>query len=255
MWRTVLTQGDPFATRMRHFFGRLPSSPRCVACNAPFAGIGGVFTRMMGRGRASSKNPRYCSVCDVFLSKYPGGAEIELSMLFVDVRGSTMLAENMRPTAFSRLMNRFYEATIDVLIHADAMVDNLIGDEVTALFVPGYAGKQHARRAVEAGRQLLRTAGHGSPEGPWIPLGIGIHTGEAYVGTIAGTSETASNFTALGDNVNITARLVAHAGPGEILVSEAACRAAELDCDELERRDLELKGKSGPVTVRVLQAP
>ena len=254
MWRLVLTEGDPFAVRQRRIFGRLPSNPRCAACHAPFAGFGGVISRIMGRGSPSSKNPRYCSVCDVFLGKYPGGAEIELTMLFVDVRGSTELAESMSATEFSRLMNRFYEAAINVLVHADALVDKLIGDEVTALFIPGYAGKQHARRAVEAGQELLRATGHDTPEEPWAPIGVGIHTGAAYVGSIAGANESSMDFTALGDNVNVTARLVARAGAGESLVSEAACRAAGLDCDALERRDLELKGKSEPVTVRVLRA-
>jgi adenylate cyclase len=52
-------------------------------------------------------------------------------------------------------------------------------DEVTALFIPGFTGQEHARRAVEAGQALLRVTGHAEPGGPWVPVGVGIHTGTA----------------------------------------------------------------------------
>jgi adenylate cyclase len=149
-------------------------------------------------------------------------------------------------------MNRFYEATINVLVRADAFIDKLVGDEVTALFIPGYAGKEHAQKAVEAGKGLLRATGHGSPKGPWVPVGVGIHTGTAWVGSIAGASGSASDFTALGDNVNIAARLASKAGQGEVLISESTYKKAQVEDPELEIRYLELKGKSEPVSVRVL---
>lgn len=175
-------------------------------------------------------------------------------MLFVDVRGSTPLAEKMNAAEFSRLMNRFYEATINVLVQANAFIDELVGDEVTALFIPGFTGQEHARRAVEAGQALLRVTGHGKPGGPWVPVGVGVHTGTAWVGSIAGASGAAADFTALGDNVNVTARLASRAGAGELLASEATCDAARIETGGLEKRDLELKGKSELVSVRVLHA-
>ena len=173
-------------------------------------------------------------------------------MLFVDVRGSTTMAENMDALEFSRLMNRFYEAAINVLVRADAFIDKLVGDEVTALFIPGYAGKDHAHKAVEAGKALLKATGHDAVKGPWVPIGAGIHTGMAWVGSIAGVSGSASDFTALGDNVNIAARLASNAGQGEILISEATYKAAQIENQELEIRDLVLKGKSDLVRVRVI---
>jgi adenylate cyclase len=91
-------------------------------------------------------------------------------------------------------MNRFYEATINVLVEADAFIDKLVGDEVTALFIPGYAGQEHARKAVEAGQAFLRVTGYGQLEGPWVPVGVGVHTGKAWVGSIAGASGAASAF-------------------------------------------------------------
>jgi adenylate cyclase len=175
-------------------------------------------------------------------------------MLFVDVRGSTTIAEKMDTLAFSRLMNRFYEDTIKVLVQADAFIDKLVGDEVTALFIPGFAGEEHARRALESGQKLLRVTGHGDPAGPWVPVGVGIHTGSAWVGSIAGASGTAADFTALGDNVNIAARLASSAAQGEVLASEATCSAAGIETEGLEKRELDLKGKSELVSVRVLHA-
>ncbi|MGE5223684.1 MAG: adenylate/guanylate cyclase domain-containing protein [Omnitrophica WOR_2 bacterium] len=175
-------------------------------------------------------------------------------MLFVDVRGSTTIAERMDALEFSRLMNRFYEAAISVLVRADAFIDKLVGDEVTALFIPGYAGQDHARKAVAAGTALLRVTGHGTEQGPWIPVGIGIHTGTAWVGSIVGASGAAADFTALGDHVNIAARLASNAGRGEVLISEATYKAAQVEIEGLEKRVLELKGKSEPVTVLVLNA-
>jgi adenylate cyclase len=254
MWRQRLTEGNVRMKRWRHLYGRLPSNPRCVQCHRPFAGIGGALLRLTQRVRRSAKNPRFCAGCHAFTSQYPGGAEIVLTMLFVDVRGSTRLAESMDATQFSRLMNRFYTAAIHVLVQADAFIDKLVGDEVTALFIPGYAGQEHAGRALAAGQALLRVTGHQEPGGPWIPVGVGIHTGLAWVGSIAGASGAAADFTALGDNVNIAARLASQAGPGELLASEATCQAAGIETVGLERRLLELKGKSELMAVRVLSA-
>jgi class 3 adenylate cyclase len=255
MWYKILTGGDPITRQWRALHGLIPSNPRCVSCYTPFGGIGGALARIGIYGsRPSGKNPRFCTACDAFNLKFPGGAEVMLTMLFVDVRGSTTIAEKMNPAEFSLLMNRFYEATINVLVKADAFIDKLVGDEVTALFIPGYAGKEHPRRAVEAGQAILRVTGHGEPEGPWIPVGVGIHTGPAWVGSIAGASGAASDFTALGDNVNIAARLASMAREGEVFISEATARDAQMNIQELEKRELDLKGKSKPITVMVLKA-
>lgn len=254
MWQKNLTEGNTRLRRYRHLFGMLPSNPRCVNCHRPFAGPGGAIMRLMFGDlvHKSDKNPRFCRGCYSFTKQFPGGAEIQLTMLFVDVRGSTTIAENMDDLDFSRLMNRFYEATINVLVREDAFIDKLVGDEVTALFIPGFAGEKHARRAVKAGQELLDVTGHGDPNGPWIPVGVGIHTGMAWVGSIAGASGAAADFTALGDNVNVAARLASNAAMGEVIISEATYGAAKIANENLERRELELKGKSELVTVRVL---
>jgi adenylate cyclase len=188
-----------------------------------------------------------------FAKRYPGGAELEISMLFVDVRGSTGMAEGMSPASFGQLMNRFYKAATDVLIRTDAVIDKLVGDEVIGLYLPLFTGPNHARPAVLAAKELLVATGHAEAEGPWLPIGIGVHTGLAFVGTVGGAEGTVTDITALGDNVNVTARLASVAAPGEALISEAAYAAGGVDFGELVSRQLELKGKSAPIAARVLQ--
>ena len=174
-------------------------------------------------------------------------------MLFVDVRGSTALAEQMSAAEFSRLMSRFYKVATDVLVKSDAFLDKFVGDEVIGLFLPAFAGSQPARQAVDASRRLLEVTGHGDPGGPWLPVGVGVHTGDAFFGTVQGVEGTFSDFTALGDNMNVAARLASAAEAGEVLVSDAACSAADLDLAALEHRELELKGRNEPVGVHVLR--
>ncbi len=249
-WRRMLE--DP--ARMRHvrrFLGRLPSSPRCKWCTRPFAGPGGTIMRAVGLG-PWTKNAKYCTGCFRVLRQSHGGAEVECSLLFADVRGSTPLAEQMRPREFNRLMGRFYDVATDVLVRHDAIVDKFVGDEIIGFFVPAMAGATHARPAIEAALELMRRTGHGEGSRPWVPVGAGVNTGLAYVGAIGDGPDT--ELTAMGDTVNTTARLASAAGAGEILVTASAARNAGLDDIAVERRSLELKGKSEPVEVRVLGA-
>src|ERR1041385_8825297 len=153
------------------------------------------------------KNPNICRFCLTKLRGNEGvGAEVELSLMFADVRGSSRLARSMSPSDFRRLMSRFYEAATDVLIEHDALLDKFVGDQSIGLFVPGIAGPDHPRRAIDAAEALLEKTGHRSGEGPWIPLGASVHTGTAYVGTVFTRGEI-SDFTALGDAVNVAAHL------------------------------------------------
>lgn len=174
-------------------------------------------------------------------------------MLFVDVRGSTDLAERMTATDFAQLMNRFYETATDVLIRTDAVIDKFVGDEVMALYIPLFTGPNHARPAVRAAQELLRATGHDREQGPWLPIGVGVHTGVAFVGTVKGAEGSVDDITALGDNVNVAARLAAMAAPGEALISEAACVCADVNLGEVDRRKLEVKGRSESIWARVLR--
>src|ERR1700730_14848251 len=117
-----------FAAVMRH----LPSEPRCRLCSAPYGGVGGRIMRRVGFG-PSRKNPTLCNTC---FEKAPmGGVEMEIGVLFADVRGFTSLAEAMAPEAVAALLNRFYSAATAVL-DKSAIIDKLVGDEVMALYLP-----------------------------------------------------------------------------------------------------------------------
>ncbi|HVQ22404.1 MAG TPA: adenylate/guanylate cyclase domain-containing protein, partial [Candidatus Saccharimonadia bacterium] len=121
-----------------------------------------------------------------------------------------------------------------------------------ALFIPGFDGPQYAEHAIAAGRGLqaaLKDPGSGLTQ---LPIGIGVHTGVAYVGAVGG-GEQQLDFTALGDAVNTTARLSSVAGPGELLVSADAARAGHLATDGLEQRHLELKGRTEPVDAWIIR--
>jgi len=252
IWRTYLTTGEiEKERRQRRFFKFLPGTPRCKNCYAPFGGAGSAVVRIFYSKRPSNMNPHLCNICEQFVRKHPGGAEVELSLLFADVRGSTSLAEELGTAEFSRLINRFYRVASQVLVDADALIDKIIGDQAAGIFVPGLAGPQHASRAIEAGRKLLTATGHGNGSAPWIPLGVGIHTGTAYVGSV-GASDGTMDITVLGDAANTAARLSSAARAGEILISDASYQDANLELMQLESRQLALKGKSQPVSVYVL---
>ncbi|MGH2482830.1 MAG: adenylate/guanylate cyclase domain-containing protein, partial [Candidatus Limnocylindria bacterium] len=121
--------------------------------------------------------------------------------------------------------------------------------EVFAIFVPALAGELHALRAIEAGRRLLSATGNDTPD-PWLSVGAGVNTGVAYVGTV-GEGDMV-DMTALGDPVNVAARLASAAEAGELLVTDAAVAAAHLSDEGLEHRSLALKGKTVRTVVVVL---
>lgn len=254
IWREFLTVGAVDRERtQRRMLSALPGDPRCRLCNAPFKGIGSPLAKLFFSRRRSSMHPHLCDMCENFATSNMGGAEIDVAVLFADVRGSTGLAEKQQPTEFAGHLNRFYRAAADVVVKSNGFIDKLVGDEVVALYVPGFAGPDYAREAVGAAEKMLKATGHGSPEGPWIPIGVGVHLGRAYVGAV-GDEETKVEITALGDAINVGARLCSMAGPGEALISEAALRAAGPMPDGLEVRSLQLEGREEPVSVGIMRA-
>jgi adenylate cyclase len=244
-WRDFLSHPDSMMATGRRFFSRMPADPRCRLCSAPFAGGGGMAMRMIGK-RQSSANPNYCNSCEKVLIKHHGGAEVDASFLFADIRGSTALAEKMTPTEFRSLLDRFYTTASRVVFGNDGLVDKFVGDELVALFPPLLSAERHAERAVETAQELLRVTGHLDIGGPWVPLGAGVHMGRAWFGAV-GEGEHVE-LTVVGDPMNVTARLAARAEAGEILVSAAAAKKAGLD-PSLPRRRLELKGRQEPINV------
>lgn len=250
-WRDLLTNRDSPLYRYGRILKHIPGDPRCKMCKLPLGGMATPILRLTGRGR-SRRNPHFCNTCETWASEHPGGAEVELTLLFADVRGSTSLAEEVGPGEFARLMQRFYQVSNRVFIDSDAFIEKPVGDEVIALYFPLFA-EDHATLAIEAAQELLAVTGHARPDGPWMPVGVGVHTGVAYVGTVGVEGTGEYDITALGDAVNVTARLASVAGAGQILISEDAYATSRLDLHQSERRVLDLKGRSEPLHVRVLE--
>ena len=233
-------------------FHRIPSPPRCKLCQAPFSGPGGVFMRAIGKGRWPA-NPTICRLCLGGLDKAAGGAEVELSLLFADIRGSTAIAETMSAAEYRAILDHFYAAASVAVDGYGGIIDKLLGDGVMAMFLPGFATEgRHAGGAIGAARDLVvATQAIKVGSGSSLPVGVGVHTGIAFVGSIEVTPGT-FDFTALGDAVNTASRLGSDAAAGEVLVSSDSVEAADFDTAGLEARELPLRGKSQTMTAWVV---
>ena len=261
VWHTYLTEGAnvkgmhlPWFENpiFKPIYRLLPSEPRCHICYIPFSGIGGFIAKRFLDVRPSPMNPQFCNTCERFAERFPGGTEIEVTILFADIRGSTPLAEKMGRQEYSDLIHRFYIAGTKPLYRNYALIEKFIGDGLTAFFPPAFAGPNHAQSAIKAGREILQATGHGEGKTPWIPVGIGIETGTAYIGAVQMEGGRA-DITILGDVVNTTARICSQAAQGEVLVGHEAMKMSGLPEGKYEHRDLFLKGKEETVPAWVIK--
>jgi adenylate cyclase len=152
----------------------------------------------------------------------------------------------MPPAEFSRLLSAYYRVATDAIREPGGLIDKLLGDGVMALFIRGFAGADYAAKAVAAARTILREVE--------LPVGAGVHTGNAWVGFIGG-GEDGVDFTALGDAVNTASRLASEALTGELLLSDATVRAAGIPTDGLSPRRVELRGRTEPLDMWSERAP
>lgn len=225
---------------------RLPSEPRCRLCQAPYGGAGGRIMRRFGFG-PSRKNPNLCNTC--FERAPMGGVDMEIGVLFADVRGFTPLAERMAPGDVAQLLNRFYAVASKVLTRS-AIIDKLVGDEVMSLYLPQLLGEAWEDDLFRDATDLLASVGYGTPEEPWLALGVGIDVGQAHVGNV-GAGEV-KDFTALGDVVNTAARLQSAAAAGQIVMSERLFERLTTPPPNATVTSLELKGKHDTQQARVI---
>jgi adenylate cyclase len=171
-------------------------------------------------------------------------------VLFADVRGYTARTETTSPEDMARLMNCFYATAIHVLAHHDAIIDKLIGDEVMALFIQGFAGASYIEKMVDSAEELLRDLGYARGD-PWLAVGVGLDFGRAFVGNV-GTADI-KDFTALGDVVNTAARLQSQAHSGQIVMTERVYESVGSRYPDAASVPLSLKGKGEPVNARVIE--
>ena len=232
--------------RVVRIVSHLPSPPRCEACGNPFAGIGGWLMRRLGKS-PSRKNPRWCNVC--FEDAPEGGTTLTIGVLFADVRGSTALAEGTAPKEMVNRLNRFYSDLTQVIVQ-HGIVDRLIGDSVMGLYFPPLSRDgRYVDSMVADARAILRAVGYGTAKGPRLEVGIGLDIGPAYVG-IVGDGAEIRDFTAIGDVVNTAARLQGAAEGGQIVMSEAVAKIADVPDGDVTT--LDLKGKAEPVPACVV---
>lgn len=246
LWHTIFAVGHPDLSAQQSFHARLPRDPRCKLCKAPFAGLGGLYMRFRGKA-PSRRNKNYCNACDGFLDAFPGGAEVGMSVLFADIRNSTAFAETAGPKAASDRVNRFLDAATKSITDNDGFILAFYGDCIVAVWPPGFSGPDHARMALTAAREIAADARSGAGA---VPVGVGVHMGKVYIGTVQAAKGLFRDVSIFGVEVNVTARLAAAAAAGEALASKVLIAAAGVGAGEM--RSLDLKGISRPVEAAAL---
>jgi adenylate cyclase len=267
LWRRLFETGHPELIAKQKRLQNQGRPPRCKLCLAPFGELpaGGWSEDQPG---PSNRNPRFCSLCDHFIRGNPGGAKVTMTMVFADVRGSTILSEQLDLEEYVRGINDFYRRTTGVFVETDGFMMDVMGDEVFALYPAGFSGVSASDaevaegdlrevRATNAAKKALGSARRlveiGKPTTPAeFAFGVSVHTGAVYIGTIRGAEEGISDVRVWGLEVNKAARMCAQANPGEALVSREFCAAAGVDAERLPERILQFKGIAQPVGVRVL---
>ncbi|REF68748.1 MULTISPECIES: adenylate/guanylate cyclase domain-containing protein [Paracoccus] len=250
LWLQIFRDGHPVLMGKQRRYRRLPGLPRCKLCFAPFGGWGGWVARRIGL-RPSNRNPRFCNACDRFIEQFPGGAEVPISILFCDLRGSVALGERLGAAAYAATVARMRDTVVAALWQHDGFVLEFQGDSVIGVWPPGFSGKDHALKAVAAARSMARTLARQEDAGDDpIRAGIGLHTGTAFLCTFSAASGLLQEVGAFGQAMNIAARLSALAEPGQILATRAVCDAARQAPPPL--RQVTLKGIDDPVEITAL---
>ena len=150
----------------------------------------------------------------------------------------------MSPADMVVRLNRFYQLASDAIFRHDGTLDKLVGDQVMAFFGAPIEREDHPRRAVDTALEIIRQVMDLTVQ-LGLRVGAGISTGEAFVGNVGGTGVT--DYTVLGDTVNVAARLQSEAAAGEVLISDETYASMRNVFPNAGRRHLLLKGKSEPV--------
>ncbi len=173
------------------------------------------------------------------------GEEVELSVLFVDVRGFTGFSEQAGPRDVVASLNRLYDEIVPVILAHGGHANKFIGDGLLAIFGAPDRLADHADRAVAAALELSEiTSGNGDR----LRVGAGVNSGPVVAGTIGGGGRV--DFTVIGDTVNTAARVEAatrETGDDMLITAETLDRLERVQRDWVERPSIPLKGKSEPV--------
>jgi len=181
-----------------------------------------------------------------------GGINQKITVLFADIRGFTSISEKEKPEKVVGLLNKFFSAMTDIIFENGGTLDKYIGDGLMALFGAPTASEEDALNSVKAAVTMQKKLAEINPEFraeglPEISMGIGLHTGVATIGYIG--SDRRSEYTAIGDTVNIASRLQSNASGGEILMSDITAEACGNRIPFTEREPLTVKNRTQPINV------
>ena len=176
---------------------------------------------------------------------------VEVTVVFVDVRGLTSLSEQLPPMEVAARLNRFYGLAAQLVFDLDGTLDKLIGDQVMAFFGAPFRPADHHHRGVQTTVQIVSGLERIVEDPSSLRVGAGVATGQVFMGNV-GEGEV-RDFTVIGDPVNTAARLQGAANPGEVLVAEETYQQVAHQFPDAEHLTLELKGKAGEVAIRVLR--
>ncbi len=218
-----------------------------MVCHAPLRGIRSLFSRLRGVV-PDQTNPQFCNMCAD--KDYPP-RDTEISVLFCDIRNYTAIAENTEPAIVAKLLNDYFTRVSSLIINNHGYVEKFVGDAVMCIFNAPIRLEHHAAVALETALQIRHTVE--SLQHAGIGVGIGVSSGTARVGKLGSTE--AGAFGAVGDCVNVAARLQSQAAGGEIVMTREVYEAAkDVIPPELPVRktDLDAKGKSEPISAVVV---
>ncbi|HRH45997.1 MAG TPA: adenylate/guanylate cyclase domain-containing protein [Pyrinomonadaceae bacterium] len=181
-----------------------------------------------------------------------GGINQTITVLFADIRGFTSLSEHENPEKMVRLLNRYFSAMTEIIFEFGGTLDKYIGDGLMAIFGAPTATPDDPKNALKTAVAMQKRLLHLNKElreenFPTVQIGIGLHTGEATVGYIG--SDKRSEYTAIGDTVNLAARLESNAHPGQILISDATAKLCENIFPLEAKEPLTVKNRLQPVSL------
>lgn len=202
-----------------------------------------VVFRAFGIGR-SPRNPNICTRCSTHVGE---GRLVEITVLFADLSSFTELTQDLGAEKTHEVVDAFLRMATEVLVKHGAFIDKYIGDAVMALFNVPIRHEDHARRAIVAAGELESGLQSLSARfGLSLQASVGVATGFARVGRLG--SEDNKDYTAIGDVVNLAARLQSKAGTGEILIGAESYAKHAADFPDAVSEQLQLKGFREPVT-------
>jgi adenylate cyclase len=218
-------------------------APECVICGTALAGPLGYLFRLVGISR-SARNPNLCNRCNTHVEE---GRVVELTVLFADLSGFTEMTRRLGPERTHAVVDAFLKSATYALVRHGAFIDKYVGDAVMAFFNAPIRYQDHAARAVAAALEIEgEMPALAERFGVDLRAAIGVASGYAHVGRLG--SGEGKDYTAIGDVVNLAARLEGQARGGEIVVDEPVYRQVADQYPDLKPENVDLKGFAEPVT-------